>query len=358
MRIVHAADYHGTSAGGFVPMLAALARYAIARGDTFTIVVPDVAGATWHTALSDAGAELVVECDTRAAIRAIVARRPDVVHVHFYNWHVPITAGLFAVRTRIFWHAHSVVALARPLRPSLRTLVRFRGFGARAEKIVAVSHAVARELRQVGADARKIAVVPNAVDARRFRPGSARERELARRDLGLTDDRTIVFFGRDPYLKGADVLLRALEDVPNATVITVATPRETCDALAERARVIALDRVDDVVPLFRAADALAIPSRGEGLSFVVLEAAHVGLAIAASDIPALRESAAGTARAYFSPVGDGAAFALALENALSSRAASPATGSSDPLEGWARAIRSLYDREGAGRRAGMRCAPP
>ncbi|HEY4439930.1 MAG TPA: glycosyltransferase, partial [Candidatus Elarobacter sp.] len=182
--------------------------------------------------------------------------------------------------------------------------------------------------------------VRNAVDPAIFRRPSVAERAAARTALGL-DGPAILFFGRDPELKGADTLAAALAIFRGATVVTVATPERANAQLGEVARVIALERADDVRTLMWACDVLAVPSRGEGASLVLLEALACGTPVAASDLPALRESAAGSEMAFFAPAGDGAALARALAVAVAAPCEPEPAAPRSP-ERWADDVLALY----------------
>jgi len=57
-----------------------------------------------------------------------------------------------------------------------------------------------------GADESRVRVVPCGVDLERFSPGST---AAARRQLGLGDERVILFVGRIQQLKGIDIIVRA-----------------------------------------------------------------------------------------------------------------------------------------------------
>lgn len=352
MRVLHAADFGGVAPGGFVPLLAALARRLTARGDDFALVVPQVDGAVWHPLVRAAGGELHVVPTTRDAVRFARAWRPDVAHVHFFTWHVPLTLGLWRTRARIMWHAHSTSLRAGRVRASPKSLAKYKLIGARAERIVTVSNAVGDELAALGAPRARIVAIPNAVDASRFRPPSPAERASARAALALgPDERAILFFGRDPQLKGADVLTAALAQfaAEPATVVAVATPHDAREALARHARVVAVEAASDVLPLMWASDALAMPSRGEGFGLVLLEAALAGLPVAASDLPALREAAGGRAGVRFATVGDADALvralheALALPRALADPSAAPSSSEApNALDEWAERIDELY----------------
>jgi len=348
VRVLHAADFGGVAAGSFVPMVAALARRLRARGDPFAFVVPHVEGARWHRTVRDAGAELHVVADAGEAAAFAHAWRPDVAHVHFFGWEIALTLRLWQSRARIFWHAHSTSLRDGTLHRSPRTLVKYGLIASRAERIVTVSDAVAAELAALGARRTRLVTIHNAIDAARFRPPSAAERAAARAQLGLDDRPAILFFGRDPVLKGADVLAGALDGVAGATVVSVASAPESDAALARSARVVALARSDDVVPLMWACDVLAMPSRGEGFPLTLVEAAATGLPIVASDLPALREAARAAAAAHvrFAACGGVAALRDALRAALAGAPArglaGAAPGAADALDAWAERICTLY----------------
>jgi len=347
VRVLHAASYYGRTAGGFVPLIGALARQLAARGDEIALIAPRVDGATWHGAAHDAGVELHIVDGERDAARIASAWKPDIAQVHFFGWEGALTTALWRSRTRVLWHVHSTVT-SRPrgrVAMTPRSLAKYRLLGARVERFIAVSSAIGEELVHQGAPRGRVTVVRNAVDSARFRPPSPAERGIARAALGLGERPAILFFGRHPQIKGADVLARALARLERPVVITVATPSESCAELARHADVIALEHVDDVVPLLWAADALAMPSRAEGFGLVLLEAALTGLPIAASDLPALREAAAGRAAVHFAAVGYDVALAAALRAALAtdpgSRAAVDAGG--DLIGAWVDSIVRLYD---------------
>jgi glycosyltransferase involved in cell wall biosynthesis len=347
VRVLHAASFYGTAAGGFVPLIAALARRLNARGDEIALIAPHVDGATWHAAARGAGVELHLVGGAGEAAQFAKAWKPEITQVHFFGWEGRLTRALWTSRTRLLWHIHSTVTSRPRGRVSLtpRSFAKYRLLGARVERFVAVSNAISAELIALGAPRSRVTVVRNVVDPRRFRPPAAEERLAARTALGLGDRPTILFFGRHPQIKGADVLARALAQLDRPTVVTVATPAETRAELARHADVHALEHVDDVVPLLWAADALVMPSRAEGFGLVLLEATLTGLPVAASDLPALREAADAQAAVSFAAVGDAGALAAALRTALAAdpdRRGPEAPG--DPLEDWARSILDLYDR--------------
>jgi glycosyltransferase involved in cell wall biosynthesis len=350
MRIVWAAAYGGRQRGGFVPALERLARRVIARGDSFDLVVPDVGEAAWHGDVRALGVALHVVPDApRAAAAKVAELRGDLVHAHFFSWLAPVTLAVWRSRARVLWHLHSAFeqGVARDARVTPLRRLKYGAIGTRVERFVCVSEAIAADARAVGAAARKIVVVPNAVDTERFRPPSAEERAAARGRLGLGEGPALAFFGRDPRVKGADLLARALERLPGELeLVAVATPAEATADLARHARVVDVPFADDVRAVLWAADALALPSRGEGMPFVALEAAACGLPVVASDLP----WAAGLARenpaVSLANSEDPDALARALRSALSApRAQPPAANCArarDGLDRWAERIAELY----------------
>jgi glycosyltransferase involved in cell wall biosynthesis len=346
VRVLQLASFYGTSAGGFVPLIGALARALVARGDELALVAPRVPDATWHAAARDAGIELHLVDGGADALRFARAWRPDVAHVHFADWATRATAALWTSRARILWHIHSSVTAHENGRAERtpRTLAKYRLVGSRVERFVAVSAAIREEVVRNGAPRARVALVTNAVDGARFRPPTHVERDAARAALGVGDRPAILFFGRDPRIKGADVLADALSGFERPVVIAVSTPAEARDLLAREADVIAIERTDDVVPLLWAADALAMPSRAEGFGLVLREAVLSGLPAAATDLPALRETAAGDASVHFALPENPRAFGVALRAALAMPhgADEIAPRPDDSLARWANEVLALY----------------
>ena len=343
MRILHAASFGNPNPGGFIPLVAALGAELRSRSHEVALVVPDVPGATWHATVRDAGIELFVRGGVGEVVRTARRWRPDVAHIHFFGWEPFVTAALWLRSTRIFWHAHSTSLRAGRLRRTVRSTLKFRLVGTRVERFVSVSDAIAAEIARLGAPPRRIVVIPNEVDTRRFRSPRAAERLAARNALGI-DGPAILFFGRDPQLKGTDILCAALAQVPGMTVVTVATPAASCTELSRVARVVPVERAEDVVPLMWATDLLAMPSRGEGMSFAQREAQLTGLPLVASDLPALRENALSGVPAHFFEPENPHALAAALREALTTPRGIDAPPA--PLAGperWAARIATLYE---------------
>ena len=143
-----------------------------------------------------------------------------------------------------------------------------------------------------GVDPERLSVLPNP--APEIPPMPSRE-EL-RAELGLSGQ-ALVFAGRLGPQKAVGVALRALVDVPDAT-LTVAGDGPERAALVARAGELGLDgRVsflgsvprEQVLRLFRAADASVLPSAWENFPRTVVEALAVGCPVIATAVGGVPE---------------------------------------------------------------------
>lgn len=167
---------------------------------------------------------------------------------------------------------------------------------AHADLIMCVSRAVADCVRGIGADPRRIRLLPNRVDLEVFGPV---------RDPGLLDTvaerfppgRHILLVGRVDPQKNQDTLIRALALLPDdyMAIMVGRGDRAPYLALAEEVgvaeRCFWVDRVpNSQLPLWYSwCDCMCTPSRWEGFGIVFIEAAACGAAIVTSDIGPMNE---------------------------------------------------------------------
>jgi glycosyltransferase involved in cell wall biosynthesis len=157
-----------------------------------------------------------------------------------------------------------------------------------------------------GMDPQRVAVVPNGVDPRRFRPG------IDPLDLGdAAPGFRFLFVGGLLWRKGPDILLdaylRAFTRADDVTLVVkdfAATgpyrPQEALERLREVARDPGAPRVAhftgvlpeaDVPRLYAACDCLVHPYRGEGYGLPIAEAMACGLPVVVPDRGACRDFA-------------------------------------------------------------------
>lgn len=155
---------------------------------------------------------------------------------------------------------------------------------------ITITPSIAAGLRKRGARC-PIEVVENGIDWNRFKPVA---RSVARANLGWEEaDRNLGMVGRIEFKqKGQDFLLNTWanhrDSIPyNRLVFVGSGPDE--DRLRQQVEALGVsDRVTltgwlDPVTVYPALDALALPSRFEGLPLVMLEAIACGVPVVGSD---------------------------------------------------------------------------
>jgi glycosyltransferase involved in cell wall biosynthesis len=234
------------------------------------------------------------------------------------------------------------------LRPAKRT--RILAATRSAAAITTVSQPLADGLVAAGVPAAKISVIPNGVDTARF---SLRDRDDARRLLGLDTSPLIVCVSRLSHEKGVDLLVEAARSLvaarPDARVAVVGDGAEhaALEALIAEAGLAGRVRLVGAVPhaavadWMTAADVVCMPSRREGHPNAAMEALACGRPLVASRTGALT-SLVGDSRGFTVPPGDVPALAAALVSALERRWDHAAIAASVRDESWARAAAGYF----------------
>jgi glycosyltransferase involved in cell wall biosynthesis len=251
--------------------------------------------------------------ETRALARVVEASDPDLVHLHSAKAGL---AGRAAVRGRhatIFQpHAWSFEVAGPQRLPALA----WERFAARRWTDLVLCVSAAERGRADRARVRgRFAIVPNGIDLERHPAAGEEERLQARTRLALPSHPLVLTLGRLSEQKGQDVLLRAwpavLERVPDAELLLVGDgpARATLESQSVP-RVRFVGARDDPADWVAAADVVALPSRWEGLSLVMLEAMASARSVVASDVAGARESLEGAGAIV--PVGQAEPLAAAL----------------------------------------------
>lgn len=160
-------------------------------------------------------------------------------------------------------------------------------------------------VEEYGVDPDRVAVIPPGVDTERWRPPADQVRPGNR----------ILFVGGELERKGGDLLIAALDRLPDAEL-----------HLVTRSPVAPHDRVhvyDDLVPndqrlleLFRTSDVFAMPSRAETFGIAVAEASAAGLPVVASGVGGLPDIVSDGESGFVVPVDDLEALVEALVRLL------------------------------------------
>ncbi len=164
----------------------------------------------------------------------------------------------------------------------------------------AVSHYLARQCVELGADPSKVRVIPNGVDVQRF---NLIPRKEAKERVGLDPNRRhLLYVGRLVAVKGLDLLLDAaallMRQRKDLDLVLVGDGVER-EALKQRAKDLgASERVHfvgaqphDRIPIWmNAGDVLCLPSHKEGLPTVLLEALASGTPVVATAVSGTPEA--------------------------------------------------------------------
>ncbi|MEU3858336.1 glycosyltransferase family 4 protein [Streptomyces sp. NPDC028722] len=314
--------------GGVARVVLDLTRAQLSTGLRVTVACP---GGQLAADLRDLGADVRqwragrspgpgLPGEVRRLARLVDDVRPSLVHAHSAK------AGLaarLAVRGRtptVFqphaWSFAAVGGLTAVL------ALRWERWGARwAHRVVCVSEAERTTGVRAGVRA-AYTVIPNGIDTTRFSPappeggaapslppqlpdgskapgppvpGHVRRTGPAGDADGTEAAPLVVCVGRLCRQKGQDVLLRAWEDVlralPRARLVLVGDGPDR-EALRRQAHpgVHFAGAVTDVVPWYRAADLVVLPSRWEGMALAPLEALGCGRPVVLTDVDGARES--------------------------------------------------------------------
>lgn len=151
-------------------------------------------------------------------------RNFDIVVAH--DWLAAI-AGIIckkALKKPLVFHLHSVEqGRTGDGSPTVKNLERLAA--TLADAIITVSYAMRDQLVSLGFEEKKIRVVHNGVDEKKYNPEKFGYDKIMKfkEKIGVGTDPMILFVGRLAWIKGADTLVRAmpmiLKEIPNAKLV-------------------------------------------------------------------------------------------------------------------------------------------
>ncbi|MHC4378657.1 MAG: glycosyltransferase family 4 protein, partial [Planctomycetota bacterium] len=248
--------------------------------------------------------------------------RPDVVHTHSSK--AGVLGRLASKSTGIGARVHTPHTFAflfdAMFSGAKRRLFRTieSQLGRHTHRLVAVSESERATIAESGVvDVRRVRVVPNGVDPQAFRGATPVDRGA----LGVPAEAPLLAtVGLLNVAKGQDLALEALARPEAAAVhLLIVGHGEEREALGNLARQLGLEeRVhflgwrDDVPGLLATCDGLLLPSRWEGMAYIVLEAMAAGLPIVATRVDGARELVTEGVNGTLAEVGDSADLARAI----------------------------------------------
>jgi len=241
----------------------------------------------------------------------------DVVHGHgllYMSSALAVVLAARAGRRRVLTEHVGHVEYTNPVLDRVQALaIASLGRAAvrRAQAVVVLNDKVRDEMRALGPGGPVVRIV-NGVDADAYRPPRPGERERLRAALGWDERPRALFVGRLVAKKGIDLALAAAAHAAGGFELIVAGPGRPPAALPESVRVIGPQAPARVAELYRAADALVLPSRGEGFPITVQEAMASELPVVVLDDPAYAPYLDGAGAGARAVAADPAAIAGAL----------------------------------------------
>ncbi|MCI2429081.1 glycosyltransferase [Candidatus Acetothermia bacterium] len=236
---------------------------------------------------------------------------------------------LFCRRLKIVINVHDVTS--RILKHSqLKSYERFllrrliRHCYPRADMIVAIAQGIKRDLiESFGVSAEKITVIHNPIDIKNVRQQAIEPTVHPWSDN--PSDLLIVAVGRLVQLKGYDLLIRAMEQLPSNVRLMIVGDGEERVALENliaelgiAERVVLLGFQENPWRYMARADLFVLSSLTEGMPNVIGEAMALGLPILATDCsPGVREYLDNGRAGLLVPPGDSSALAQGIAQLLS-----------------------------------------
>lgn len=232
-------------------------------------------------------------------------------------------------RTPVVYTPHALATLSPGLSAVMRriyggiecSLGRFL-----TDAIIAVSKEEARHALDLGIPASKVHYIPNGVDPEEFRVSRVADLQALKERENISPSAAVLgFVGRLDYQKAPEVLLRAFGEMVHASkcclVFVGDGPQRTqleqeaaSSGISERVKFLGF-RQDgrDLISMF---DILVLPSRYEGLPYVLLEAMAVGLPIVATDVSGNSELVHGGENGFLVPPESSAELAHVLDGLI------------------------------------------
>lgn len=258
------------------------------------------------------------------------ARRPDVVHAHFWmSGLAAVEAGdRLGVPVALTYHALGVEKQRHQrdadTSPAGR-LATEQWLAAAVDRVIATTAAERRTLIAMGSPAHRVDVVPCGVDLERFRPDGPTYPPRSGR-------RRIVCVSRLVRRKGIDDVVAALTQVPDAELLVAGGPpaamlpddaeatylRELAEELGVADRVELLGAVDrhEVPSLLRSAEVVCCTPWYEPFGLVAVEAMACGVPVVATRVGGLAETVRDGVTGFLVPPREPAAIADALRRVL------------------------------------------
>ena len=236
----------------------------------------------------------------------------DLIHSHYWlsgqvGWLLADLAGVPLVHTGHTWAAVKNAYGTDAGESEARRICEQQLVDNADTLVVNTDDEITQLARFYDVDPRKISVVSPGADTELFNPGTNRNTELARRQLGIPlHAKVVAFVGRLQDFKGPQVLIRAMGEVARRGRVDAPLRLIICGgasgagASVERYRDVAREEgiaaitrflgprpPQELVSIYQAADIVAVPSYNESFGLVAVEAQAAGTPVIAARVGGL-----------------------------------------------------------------------
>jgi D-inositol-3-phosphate glycosyltransferase len=344
VRILFVTHYQVPHVGGIEFVVDETARALVARGHDVVTVSSDAGGAAppvsphravrvraWNGLEERLGVPYPLFSPRLLPVLRAEVARADVVHAHGWLYQGTVAAFGFArgggrrpvkVLTEHVGHVpYDSRVLDRAERAAEWTLGRFSARS--ADGLVLYNDKVRAEV-SAHAPGTPVVAIQNGVDTARFRPPGPGERERLRAELGWDGVPRVLFAGRPVAKKGFDVAVEATRRAGGAFTLAVAGPAALPAGMPQHSELLGPLSIERLAEIYRACDAIVMPSRGEGFPLTAQEAMASGLPLVMTDDRGYRRLASGAGGALRLEPLDAEAMAAALVAVVGMREQRPA----------------------------------
>ncbi|MFC1754978.1 glycosyltransferase [Thermoproteota archaeon] len=252
--------------------------------------------------------------------------RYNVIHVWtYFYWHILWTMffKLFSPRKKLILSSDTFPGYS--FNPGGITNILFKiytktcgwYFFSIPNKIHIYGKSMFKFAKKAGVNSKKIIVIPTGIDTSKFSNAKASDRKK----IGLKkSDFVLIYAGLIVPRKGIDTMLESLSKLPDKKVelllVGEGPSKQEYQKMAKKLgvaeRVKFLGWRHDIPELMKTSDALFLPSRGEGLPGIVMEAMAAGLPVVASDIPCIPDLVENDKTGFLCEENDVRAFSTAI----------------------------------------------